>query len=336
MTNVTTGREIHLESRPHGELTPANFALVEVPVGQPGPGQVLVRNTFFSVDPYMRGRMNETKSYVPSFELGKVMPGGAVGEVIASQSEQLPVGTAVVHSFGWREYALGDAAGFQPVDPAPGLSTYLGALGSTGFTAYVGLLDIAAMKEGDVVFVSAAAGAVGSMAGQIARLRGASRVIGSAGSDEKVAYLTDELHFDAAFNYKRAPVREQLKNAAPDGIDVYFDNVGGDHLEAAIGSMNDNGRIAACGSISVYNATEPPPGPRNLSMIVTKRLSMRGFIIIDHSERRPDFVREMSGWLRDGSITHQETIVDGIDHAVEAFIGMLNGANVGKALVRIA
>jgi hypothetical protein len=333
---VTTSHEIHLAARPHGEPTPANFALVEVPIGEPGPGEVLVRNKFFSVDPYMRGRMNDAKSYVPPFEVGKVMLGAAVGEVVASRSDQLPVGTTVLHSLGWREYATGAATDFRAVDPAPGASAYLGVLGSTGFTAYVGLLDIAAMKEGDVVFVSAAAGAVGSIVGQIAKARGASRVIGSAGTDEKVAHLTDELHFDAAFNYKSAPVRQQLRNAAPDGIDVYFDNVGGDHLEAAIGSMNNYGRIAACGSISVYNAAEPPPGPRNLPLIVTKRLTMRGFIIIDHSDRHSEFVREMSGWLKDGSIKHQETVIDGIDNAVDAFLGMLNGANVGKALVRTA
>jgi hypothetical protein len=334
--NATTNREIHLAVRPHGVPTPENFALVEMPLREPGPGQVLVRNTFFSVDPYMRGRMNDAKSYVPPFEIGQVMLGGAVGEVIASESEQLPVGTAVLHSLGWREYAIGAAAEFRAIDPTNGVSAYLGVLGTTGFTAYIGLLDIAAMKEGDVVFVSAAAGAVGSIAGQIARLRGASRVIGSAGTDEKVAYLTDELHFDAAFNYKTAPVRAQLRNAAPDGIDVYFDNVGGDHLEAAIGSMNNYGRIAACGSISVYNAAEPPPGPRNLPLIVTKRLTMRGFIIIDHFERYGEFIREVSGWVKDGSIKHQETIVDGIDNAVDAFLGMLNGANVGKTLVRTA
>lgn len=331
----TTGREIRLAARPHGRPTPDNFSLVEVPIDQPGPGQVLVGNTFFSVDPYMRGRMNDVRSYVPPFELGKVLSGAAVGEVLASRSERLPVGTSVVHSLGWREYATGDAAEFHAIDPTPGISTYLGVLGSTGFTAYVGVLDIAGVKNGDVVFVSGAAGAVGSIAGQIARLRGASRVIGSAGSDDKVAYLTDELHFDAAFNYKKAPVRDQLKAAAPDGIDVYFDNVGGDHLEAAIGSMNNFGRIAACGGISAYNATEPPPGPHNLFMIVTKRLSLRGFLIIDHSDRRPEFVRDMTQWLADGSIKYRETVIDGIDNAVDAFLGLFDGANVGKTLVRI-
>lgn len=331
------GREIHLASRPHGEPTPDDFAFVDVDVPEPADGQVRVRNLFFSVDPYMRGRMNDAKSYVPPFELGAVMSGAAVGEVAASRADALSVGDVVLHQGGWREYAVGAAKEFRRVDPsaAPSPSAYLGVLGSTGFTAYVGLLDMARMRAGDAVFVSGAAGAVGSVAGQIAKLRGASRVIGSAGSAEKVAYVTEELGFDTAFDYKQGPVARQLRAAAPDGIDVYFDNVGGDHLEAAIGAMNDFGRVAACGAISSYNATEPMPGPRNMFQIVQKRLSIRGFIITDHVDRWADAARDLAAWVRAGSLTYRETVVDGIDNAPDAFIAMLRGANTGKMVVRL-
>jgi NADPH-dependent curcumin reductase CurA len=288
-----------------------------------------------SVDPAMRGRMNDVKSYVPPYELGKVMDGGAVGEVVESRTSALAVGDLVLHRFGWREYAVGDAERFRRIDPPPGLSPsiYLGVLGMPGLTAYVGLLDIASFAAGDTVYVSGAAGAVGGLAGQIARLRGASRVIGSAGSDAKVAYLTDDLGFDAAFNYKDGPVREQLAAAAPDGIDVCFDNVGGDHLEAALSVIKPFGRVALCGAISVYNAATPQPGPRNLFLAVGKRLTLRGFIVLDHRDRMPDMIAEVGDWLREGEIRHTETVVKGIDHAVDAFLGMLRGENTGKMIV---
>ncbi|MDQ6856772.1 MAG: NADP-dependent oxidoreductase, partial [Candidatus Dormibacteraeota bacterium] len=312
-----------------------NFELVQVDVRAAGEGEVVVRNTFLSVDPYMRGRMNDVKSYLPPFQVGQPMGGGAVGEVIESRVPQLAVGDTVLHMHGWREYATGNATEFRKVDPgiaAP--SQYLGALGTTGFTAWVGLVDIAELKQGDAVFVSGAAGAVGSVAGQIARLRGASRVVGSAGSDEKVSFLLDELGFDAAFNYRSAPVRAQLRRAAPDGIDVYFDNVGGDHLEAAIGALHDHGRAALCGAISQYNNTEPAPGPRNLSLAVPKRLTLRGYIIFDHMDRFRDFIAEVGPWLGDGRLQTRETVVDGLENAPQAFIGLLHGDNVGKMLVR--
>jgi len=332
-----TGREVHLASRPHGEPTHANFTLVETDVPDPVDGQVVVRNTFFSVDPYMRSRMSSAKSYAAPYEVGQVMHGAAVGEVVASASDTLKVGDSVTHVLGWREYAVGDSNEFRKIDPTlvPSESAYLGILGATGLTAYVGLLDIAELKKGDAVFVSAAAGAVGSVAGQIARLRGASRVIGSAGSAAKIAYLKDKLHFDDAFNYKDGRVHEQLKNAAPEGIDVYFDNVGGDHLEAAIDSFNLYGRVAVCGAISMYNATEPVPGPRNLGQVVAKRLTIRGFLVFDHFDRRAEFAREVGGWLRDGSIVYDETVVEGIDNAVDAFLGMLRGDNIGKMVVKL-
>jgi NADPH-dependent curcumin reductase CurA len=330
-------REVHLAVRPKGWPDPADFALVETELPPPGEGEVLVRNLFLSVDPYMRGRMNDAKSYVPPYRLNEAMTGGAVGEVLESEAEGLAPGDLVLHDLGWREHAVGPAPRFRRIEPIEGVppSAYLGVLGMPSLTAYVGLLDIAGMREGDVVFVSGAAGAVGSTAGQIARLKGASRVIGSAGSADKVAYLTERLGFDAAFDYKSGPVRELLAEAAPDGIDVYFDNVGGDHLEAAIDSFNQGGRAALCGAISAYNATEPPPGPRNLGFIVGKRLTLKGFIVSDHGDRYPDFATEMGGWIRDGKITFEETVFEGVDNAVAAFLAMLRGANLGKMIVRL-
>src|SRR3954471_11594744 len=296
-------REWHLLSRPVGWPKPEDFALVEAEVPTPGEGQVLVRNKYLSVDPYMRGRMSAAKSYVAPFELGEVMQGGAVGEVVASDAEGIEVGDHVLHFLGWREYAAVDAKNAVKLDPeAAPLSTYLGVLGMTGLTAYAGLLRTASFKEGDSVFVSGAAGAVGSQVGQIAKLKGASRVIGSAGSDEKVKLLVEEYGFDAAFNYKNGPVSQQLRDAAPDGIDVYFDNVGGDHLEAALFALRDHGRVALCGAAAAYNEKTAAPGPRNLAMAVAKRLTLRGFIVMDHGDRTADFVPEMAEWLRTGAV----------------------------------
>jgi NADPH-dependent curcumin reductase CurA len=332
-----TSREVRLASRPNGEPQPSDFALAEVEVADPADGALIVRNTFMSVDPYMRGRMSDAKSYAAPYEVGKVMYGGAIGEVVASSADGVAVGDTVVHQLGWREYATMPAKHARVVDtsrlPA---SAYLGVLGMPGLTAYAGLLDVAALREGDVVFVSGAAGAVGSIVGQIAKLRGHT-VIGSAGSAEKVAYLRDELGFDAAFDYHDGPVHKQLRAAAPDGIDVYFDNVGGDHLDAALGSMNLHGRIALCGSISTYNATSPPPGPRNFSMLaIARRLTIRGFLVTDHQDRFGDFVAEVGGWLAGGQLKYRETIVDGgIEAAPQAFIDLLRGANVGKMVVRL-
>ncbi|ATW52054.1 NADP-dependent oxidoreductase [Streptomyces peucetius] len=336
----TTSREWHLVARPNGVPRPQDFALREVPVAEPGSGQILVRNLHLSVDPYMRGRMNDVKSYVPPFQLNRPMDGGAVGVVVAvgddSSAGTIAVGDHVLHGLGWREYALLDAANAVKVDAgnAP-LSTYLGVLGMPGLTAYAGLLRVAEFHEGDTVFVSGAAGAVGSKVGQIARLKGAKRVIGSAGSDEKVELLLSKYGFDAAFNYKKAPVAEQLKAAAPDGIDVYFDNVGGDHLEAAIGALNVHGRAALCGAIAQYNATEPTPGPRNLVVAIGKRLTLRGLLVSDHNDLQQQFVEEVGGWIRDGKLHYEETVVEGIENNVEAFLGMLRGDNTGKMIVTL-
>ncbi|MFD8379170.1 NADP-dependent oxidoreductase [Streptomyces sp. NPDC059679] len=331
-----TSREWHLVARPEGWPKPEDFALRETPVTEPGPGQVLVRNLYMSVDPYMRGRMNDVKSYTPPFKLDHPMDGGAVGEVIASNAEGIAVGDHVLHFAGWREYAQVEAKHAVKVDPvAAPLSAYLGVLGMTGLTAYAGLLEVASFKEGDAVFVSGAAGAVGSEVGQIAKLKGASRVIGSAGSDEKVRLLTEEYGFDAAFNYKNGPVADQLKEAAPDGIDVYFDNVGGEHLEAAIGRLNVHGRITVCGMIAQYNVTEPPAAPRNLALVIGKRLRIQGMLVNDHQHLQQQFVEEVGGWLRDGKLHYRETVVKGLDNAVDAFLGMLRGANIGKMIVAL-
>jgi NADPH-dependent curcumin reductase CurA len=328
-------REIHLAARPEGEPKPSDFRLVEVEVPEPGPGELLVRNRWMSVDPYMRGRMNEVKSYVPSFALDAPLAGGAVGEVVASGDERFSAGQKVLHQLGWREFATvpGDQARAVDTEFVPP-SAYLGVLGMPGLTAYVGLLDIAQLREGDVVIVSAAAGAVGSVAGQIAKLRGC-RTVGSAGSEEKVAFLKEELGFDAAFNYRDGDARVLLSQAAPDGIDVYFDNVGGDQLEAALFSLREFGRVAMCGAISVYNATTPPPGARNLALVVTKRLTLRGYIIVDHFDRFRDFTREVGRWVAEGKIRYRETVADGIERAPDAFIGLLNGENTGKMVVRL-
>jgi NADPH-dependent curcumin reductase CurA len=329
-------REWHLVARPHGWPKPEDFALVETEIPEPGPGQILVRNLYLSVDPYMRGRMNDAKSYLPPFELNQPMQGGAVGQVVASNAEGFAVGDHVLHSFGWREYAVVDAKQAVKVDPeqAP-LSAYLGVLGMTGLTAYAGLLRTAEFKEGDAVFVSGAAGAVGSEAGQIAKLKGASRVVGSAGSDEKVKLLVEEYGFDAAFNYKHGPVAEQLAAAAPEGIDVYFDNVGGEHLEAAIGALHVHGRATLCGAIATYNDTEPSPGPRNMGQIIGKRLTLRGMLVRDHFDLQPQFVAEVGSWLREGKLHYRETVVEGIENNLEAFLGMLRGENTGKMIVKV-
>jgi NADPH-dependent curcumin reductase CurA len=264
------------------------------------------------------------------------MEGGAVGEVIASDAEGIAVGDHVLHGLGWREYADVPAQHAVKVDPdlAP-LSAYLGVLGMTGLTAYAGLFEVASFEEGDAVFVSGAAGAVGSQVGQMAKLRGASRVIGSAGSDEKVKLLVEEYGFDAAFNYKDGSVFEQLKEAAPDGIDVYFDNVGGDHLEAAIGRLNRDGRIAICGAISVYNSTEAAPGPRNLSRLIQTRGRIEGFLVGDHYDLQPQFVQQVGAWIRSGELKYRETVVEGIENNLEAFLGVLRGDNIGKMIVKL-
>jgi NADPH-dependent curcumin reductase CurA len=330
-----TSRQIHLVSRPDGWPVPANFSIVEIELPDPGPGQLLVRNQFISVDPYMRGRMNDVPSYVPPFKVGAPLDGGAVGEVLVSNSPDVAVGDTVLTNYGWRDTAVVNATHARTVDTSVvGASHYLGALGTTGMTAYVGLVEIASLKPGDMVFVSGAAGGVGVVAGQLAKLLGASTVVGSAGSAAKVSYLK-ELGYDATFDYHDGPVHRSLRQAAPDGIDVYFDNVGGEHLEAAIGSLRVYGRVALCGAISQYNTAEANAAPRNLALAIGKQLTLRGFIVNSYERLRPEFLERMTGWLRAGSIRCDETIIDGLANAPDAFIRMLRGENIGKMVVRI-
>jgi NADPH-dependent curcumin reductase CurA len=333
-----TTREWHLAARPHGEPTPEDFRLVEVPVPDPAEGQVVVRMVAMSVDPYMRGRMRSTPSYAPPWEVGEVMKGGAVGRVVASRVPDLPEGALVLTDAAWREVAVLDAGAVTRLpsltDVPP--SWFLGVLGMPGLTAYTGLFRIAGLQAGEDLYVSAAAGAVGSLVGQFARLRGAGRVVGSAGSAAKVAWLTGELGFTAAFDHHDGPVALSLPEAAPGGIDVFFDNVGGAHLEAALGVLRVHGRAALCGSISGYNALEPPPGPRNMALMVGKRLTLRGFLVGDHADLRQEFTETVSGWLRSGQLVVRETVYEGIENAVPAFLDLLRGANTGKMVVRLA
>ena len=333
MSNITT-REVRLASRPAGVPTASNFNLAETTLDPVQDGQVLVRNRFMSVDPYMRGRMNDRKSYVPPFEIGKVLDGGAVGEVIESRSSEFKVGDIVTSQHGWREAFIATPDELHGVTKAvEPLSVYLGILGMTGMTAWAGLTMVE-VKAGDVIYISGAAGAVGNVAGQLAKLRGC-RVIGSAGSDEKVKHLLEECGFDAAFNYKTGPVLEQLNDAAPDGIDVYFDNVGGESLEAALTALRANGRIIACGGISSYNEESPKPGPSNLFNMTTKRLTMKGMIVGDWLHRQSEFEKEVGAHYQAGRLKSLETVVDGLDQAVGAFIGLFEGKNVGKMVVKL-
>lgn len=334
---AVTSKEIHLASRPEGMPAPHNFALVENQLPAPVGDQVLVRNLFMSVDPYMRGRMIDRKSYVPPFEVGAAMEGLAVGEVVVSADARFQPGDRVKHMKGWREYALLSSKELVTVPPNAGvpLQAFLGVMGMTGLTAYVGLQRIADLKEGDTVFVSAAAGAVGSVACQIAKAKNCI-VVGSAGSDEKCAWLEEEAGVDAAINYKTCGnLTAAVAAACPKGIDVYFENVGGDHLEAAIENMRPFGRIALCGMISQYNATEPAPGPRNLVQAVGKQLKLQGFIVSSHSDMAPAFQSDMVAWIRAGKMRWQETILDGIERAPEAFMQLFTGDNRGKMLVRL-
>jgi NADPH-dependent curcumin reductase CurA len=306
-----------------------DFEIREVPDGEPGDGEVLVRNELVSVDPYMRGRMAGIRTYVDPFELDRPIEGGAVGRVVASRAEGLAEGDWVQSMLGWRETGVAPAASLRKLDPglAPP-STSLGVLGMPGLTAWVGLVEVARIEPGETVYVSGAAGAVGSAAVQIARLRGC-RAIGSAGTPEKVAWLR-ELGVEA-FDYRETPARDALA----DGIDVYFDNVGGHQLEAALSALRPFGRVAACGAISAYNDERPQPGPRNLALVVSKRIRIEGFIVVDHLARFRDFLAEAAPWVAEGKLQWRETVVEGLERLPEAFAGLFRGDNVGKMLVKL-
>ncbi len=335
---ITTTRAVVLR-RQTAQSGPVadDFAIESIPVPVPAPGQLLVRNAFMSVDPSMRGRLEPTeKHYTTNFVPGQPLDGSAIGVVIESNDTSVPVGAAVRHRLGWREHAVVDAGAVTVHDPtvAP-LNQWLGVLGQTGFTAYAGLVRTAEFKPGDAVFVSAAAGAVGTMVGQFARLLGASRVVGSAGGEAKRKLLVDELGFDDAFDYRAGPAAEQLRRVAPDGIDVYFDNVGGEQLVAALDAMRLNGRVALCGMISNFDAANPRYDISKLISVVLKRLTIRGFIVRDHEDLRPEFEQRVAGWLRSGEVVSRDTIYDGLERAVDALFGVMSGANVGKMLVRL-
>lgn len=329
-------KEIHLKNRPEGLPAASDFELAEVTVPAINDGEVLVQNLYMSVDPYMRGRMYDRKSYVPPFQIGQPLEGGSVGRVIESKNEAFKEGDYVSSRLGWREYFVSGGAGLTKIDAEllP-VQAYLGVAGMTGMTAYVGLLHIGELKEGDTVFVSAAAGAVGSVVCQIAKLKGC-YVVGSAGSDEKVSWLVQEAGIDAAFNYKTCDdVIAEVGRHFPEGIGVYFENVGGVHLEAALEHMRPNGHIVMCGMISMYNAVKPVPGPIRLPYVISKKLTMRGFIVMDHFDKLGSFIADMGKWMTEGKIKWKETIVDGIDNAPEAFIGLFNGENFGKMIVKV-
>jgi NADPH-dependent curcumin reductase CurA len=333
---MTTVKEVRLKSRPVGLPQSDNFEVATVDLRDPGPGEVQVKNLWMSVDPYMRGRMNDVPSYVPPFQLGQAMDGAAIGQVTASGDPAFKEGDLVQSRFGWREGFTAAAESVQKLDPK-GLppQAFLGAAGMPGLTAYAGLLRIAGLKEGDVVFVSGAAGAVGSMVCQIAKAKG-NRVIGSAGGPDKVAFLK-EIGVDHAIDYKaEKDLTAAVMAGSPKGINIYFDNVGGPHLEAALTAARPFARFAMCGMISMYNAAELPPGPRNLAMMIGKSIRMQGFTVGLHGDLTPQFLEELAGWVREGKVKWTETVLEGIDKAPEAFLGLFSGLNTGKMLVKLA
>ena len=322
-------REIHLVQRPTGAPTPDDFALVERNVADAGDGEVLVENLLMSVDPAMRPRLTAGQA------LNETMLGGALGRVVQSKHSDYAVGDLVSNRLGFREYFTSDGKGLTKLAPDPDLplTVHMHALGGTGFTAYGGLLHIGALKDGEQVFVSTAGGAVGSVAAQIAKIKGC-YVVGSTGSDEKAAWLKDDAGLDAVINYKTQPIRQALEDVTPKGLDVYFDNVGGDHLEAALRRMNTLGRVPVCGFISGYNSGHSPVS--NLSNIIYSRVMLRGFVATDFMHLYADFQRDMRGWLKAGQVKYQETVMDGIENAPAALIGLMAGENAGKMLVRLA
>ena len=330
-------RQWRLAARPVGMVTESDFEYHEAPAPEPGDGDCLLRTLYVSVDPAQRGWMNENPGYMPPIPLGTVMSGGTVSQVVESRDPARTVGDLVTGFFGWQDYALG-SQGFsppQPITPEHPLPRYLGVLGGTGLTAYVGLLDVGQAKAGQTVVVSGAAGATGSVAAQVARIIGC-RVIGIAGGPEKCGWLTGELGLDAAIDYKGEDVAARLAELCPDGVDVYFDNVGGSILEALIGAMAQHGRIACCGMIAAYNDTTPSPGPRNLFLLIARRITMRGFLVMDHAARFAEARRDLSGWLRDGTLVAREDVQEGFENIPRTFLRLFTGQNTGKQVLKLA
>jgi len=332
-------RRVVLASRPKGEPTPQNFRLEEVEIPEPGPGQMLLRTVYLSLDPYMRGRMNAGASYAAPVEIGEVMEGGTVSEVVASNLPKYKAGDIVLSRSGWQEYALCDGEEARKIDPAHGpISHALGVLGMPGFTAYTGLLNIGQPKAGETLVVAAASGAVGSVVGQIAKIKGC-RVVGVAGGEAKCRYVVDELGFDACLDHREPNLPERLKAACPDGIDVYFENVGGKVLEAVFPLLNNFARIPVCGLIAWYNDPGPFEGPDRLPSlmqhILFKRWTFRGFIVYDFNDQFPDFLNDVSGWLRDGRIKYREDVTEGLENAPQELIGLLKGENFGKKIIQV-
>jgi hypothetical protein len=337
---MADGQRVLLASRPVGEPKESDFRIEPMAVPVPGAGEMLLRTLWLSLDPYMRGRMSDAPSYAKPVDIGQVMEGRAVAEVVVSNKDGFAAGDIVLSPHGWQSHAVSEGKGLRKIDRtlAP-VSTALGVLGMPGMTAYTGLLDIGQPKAGETVVVSAASGAVGSVVGQIARLKGA-RAVGIAGGPEKCRYVVDELGFDACLDHRAADLAGRLKAACPNGIDVYFENVGGAVFEAVFPLLNNFARVPVCGQIATYNATEMPAGMLRTSAvtraILTKRLTLRGFIVTDFAARQGDFLRDVSAWVREGKIRYREDIVDGLDRAARALIGLLRGENFGKLLVRVA
>jgi NADPH-dependent curcumin reductase CurA len=333
-------KRIVLASRPVGEPKPSDFRLEDCPLPTPGEGEILLRPIWLSLDPYMRGRMSDAASYAQPVPIGGVMEGGTVCEVIASNNPGFAQGDIVLAGAGWQTHALSSGKGLRKIDPALApISTAVGVLGMPGMTAYTGLLDIGQPKEGETVVVAAASGAVGSAVGQIARLKGA-RAVGIAGGKDKCEHVVKEFGFDACLDHRDPDLAAKLKDACPKGIDVYFENVGGAVFEAVFPLLNNFARVPVCGQIATYNATEMPAGELRTSAltraILTKRLTLRGFIVSDFAARQNDFLRDVSAWLREGRIKYREDVVDGIEKAPRALIGLLRGENFGKMLVRVS
>lgn len=327
---------INLHKRPTGKPIPEDFKFESEDIPQAGPGEVMLKTVYVSVDPYLRGRMNDSKSYVPSFQLNQPIQSGIIAEVIQSENAQFPKGSFVSGILDWKEYQTSDSKDIRIIDPkAAPLSAYLGILGMPGLTSYLGLMEIGKPKSGETLFVSGAAGAVGSVAGQIGKILGC-KVVGIAGTDEKVSLLKNKLGFDEAINYKTTPdLKKAISQACPEGIDVYFDNVGGEISDDVMAKMNRLGRVIVCGAISLYNATEIPTGPRVQPLLVTKSILMQGFIVSNYSNKFPEAIKQLSNWLKEGKLTYQETVIEGFDKIPEAFIGLFEGKNEGKMIVKV-